>query len=58
MIAPYLVSRLADATGKTVYTGDKVEIGQVMSKTSARQIKEMMAATVQVGTSRKGFSPL
>lgn len=58
MIAPYIVSELNDATGSSVYKGEKIEIAQVMSPESASKVKELMEATIRVGTSRKSFSQL
>jgi penicillin-binding protein A len=58
MIAPYIVSDLTDSTGNTVYEGQKIEIAQVMSEKSAEKIKELMSATIKMGTSRKSFSHL
>lgn len=58
MIAPYMVSELRDATHRLVYSGQKIEIAQVMSEKSAAKVKELMSATVTEGTSRKSFSHL
>lgn len=58
MIAPYLVSELRDSANKVVYSGQKIEIAQVMSEQSANKVKELMAATVREGTSRKSFAHL
>ncbi|MCC6137768.1 MAG: penicillin-binding protein [Bdellovibrionaceae bacterium] len=58
MIAPYLVSELYDSTDKVVYQGQKIEIAQIMSEKSASKVRELMAATIKDGTSRKSFSHL
>ncbi|MCB9072826.1 MAG: penicillin-binding protein [Bdellovibrionaceae bacterium] len=58
MVAPYIVSQLSDVTGSPIYNGQRIEIAQVMSPESAAKIKELMSATIRVGTSRKSFSPL
>lgn len=58
MIAPYIVSELRDGANKVVYKGQTIEIAQVMSEKSAAKVKELMAATIREGTSRKTFSHL
>ncbi len=58
MIAPFMVSELRDSTNRVVYTGQKIEIAQIMTEKSAAKVKELMSATVKEGTSRKSFAHL
>lgn len=58
MIAPYIVSELTSATNTVIYRGQKIEIAQIMTESSAKRVRELMAASVTNGTSRKSFSHL
>ncbi|HWU42860.1 MAG TPA: penicillin-binding transpeptidase domain-containing protein, partial [Bdellovibrio sp.] len=58
MVVPFLVSSIQDETGKTLYQGQTLERGVVMSKESAAKVRELMGQTVLAGTSRRTFRPL
>jgi penicillin-binding protein A len=58
IVAPYLVRRATDEFNRTLYTGKKKILGNVMSPYSAEQMKLLMHETVARGTSRRVFRSL
>ena len=46
MLKPYIIDKVVDENGKTVYQGKKEEIGRVASKQTAEKIRELMYQTV------------
>lgn len=55
MMKPYVVSRLSDSEGEVIYEGTPRFDGQVVSGKTAFELKRMMQATIQRGTSKKSF---
>lgn len=58
MVVPYIVDRLKDNDGKTLYQAATLEHGTIMSRASAEKIRVLMGQTVTKGTSRRTFSSL
>lgn len=46
MLKPYIIDKVVDENGKTVYQGKKEEISRVASKQTAEKIRELMYQTV------------
>ena len=46
MLKPYIIDKVVDENGKTVYQGKNEEIGRVASKQTAEKIRELMYQTV------------
>ncbi len=58
MFAPYVVDRIVNEQGETLYEGRPKELDPVMVSYSARQMQLLMQETVTHGTSRKPFRGL
>ena len=47
MIKPYIVDKIIDTdTGKTVYKGDRVSLGEIVSSDTTDKMKELMASVI------------
>ena len=57
LMVPSLVDRITNQAGEVIFENAPLEIGPVFSAESASQIRELMQATVEIGTSRKAFHP-
>jgi len=55
MMRPYVVERLEDSRGRTVYQAAPEPLGQVTPEAIARQVAQMMERTVTNGTSARVF---
>lgn len=55
MMEPFLVHSLMNEQGETLYRNEPHVLSQVMDGATAFQVRELMRATVQEGTSRKSF---
>lgn len=58
IVIPYLVDELIGEDGESLYKGETLERGQIMTSSSALNMREMMEETVLSGTSRKSFRTL
>ena len=58
IVIPYLVDEIIDEHGEAVYKGETLERGQIMTSTTADNMRDMMEETVLSGTSRKSFRTL
>lgn len=58
VVIPYLVDELTDENGETVYKGETLDRGQIMTSATADSMRELMEETVLSGTSRKSFRNL
>lgn len=58
MPVPYVVDKVVDETGQTIFKAEPLVAGITMSKNSAEKIQELMEATITQGTSRKAFRSL
>lgn len=55
MMEPYLLKTAYDENGEAIYQAEPRSIRQVLSPDHAGKIRELMAETVESGTSRKSF---
>lgn len=55
MMRPYVVERLEDSRGRTVYQASPEPLGEVTPEAIARQVAQMMERTVTNGTSARVF---
>ena len=55
MPSPYLVKSIVNENNESIYTGEAMSQGQVITAKSAGFVQEMMEQTVLAGTSRKTF---
>lgn len=58
MPTPYLVKNIENENNESIYIGESLNQGQVITPKSAGLVKEMMEQTVLSGTSRKTFRQL
>ena len=58
IVEPWLVHRIQDESGKTLYRAKYARLGRAVEKETARQLKILMKETVLKGTCRKAFLPL
>lgn len=58
VVIPYLVDEIFDEDGESVYKGETLERGQIMTEATAENMRELMEETVLSGTSRKSFRNL
>lgn len=58
MVMPFLVRSLRQPSGEEVYRADQINTGTIMTPDSAEQVRELMVATVEQGTSRRSFRSL
>lgn len=55
---PYLVDRVTDAKGKTIYKRDKKTAFRAVNPETAKIIMKMMKKTITMGTAKKSFRKL
>lgn len=55
MPSPYIVKSIENENNESIYSGEALNQGQVITANSAAQVKLMMEQTVLSGTSRKTF---
>ena len=55
LLQPYLVTRIADANGKTVKKTQTKEIRQVISADTSEKVRKMMKSVVDNGTGKNGY---
>jgi penicillin-binding protein A len=55
MMEPYVIESLKDEYHEVIYRAVEKPVAVVVSKASARQLRELMRETVQSGTSRRTF---
>lgn len=55
MMEPSIVERIVDPDGQVLYTSQPAALGQALSAGAARDMRQMMLATVRRGTARKLF---
>lgn len=58
MPVPYVVDKVLDPQGETLFKAEPLVAGITMSKNGAEKIQELMEATITQGTSRKSFRSL
>lgn len=58
IVVPYVVREMKGEDGQSLYLGNTLTNGTIMSKDSARKVRELMGQTVLAGTSRRSFQPL
>jgi cell division protein FtsI/penicillin-binding protein 2 len=58
MVEPWLVHRIEDESGETLYRARYTRLGKAIEEDTARQMKILMKDTVLNGTCRKAFLPL
>ncbi|MEK6628641.1 MAG: penicillin-binding transpeptidase domain-containing protein [Bdellovibrionota bacterium] len=58
MPSPYIVKSIKNENDETIYTGEALNQGQVITAQSAEKVRQMMEQTVLTGTSRKTFKRL
>jgi cell division protein FtsI/penicillin-binding protein 2 len=58
MMVPHIVSRIYDGDGRTLYEAAPEVDSKVIDPHTAKQLRQLMAATVKNGTSRKMFRDL
>lgn len=58
MVRPFIVNSVEDEAGNVMFSGEPKVIGSVIRSDTARELQDMMQATVQIGTSRKWFRQL
>ncbi len=58
VVIPYVVDSARDQQGVTIYQGNPLLAGTIMSKESAAKVRDLMEQTVVSGTSRKSFRPI
>jgi peptidoglycan glycosyltransferase len=58
MKVPYVVKEVKSPEGETVFTASPVVKGVTMTAQGAEKLKELMEATISMGTSRTAFKPL
>jgi cell division protein FtsI/penicillin-binding protein 2 len=58
MMEPWVVKRVIDESGKTLYQVKPSPIGRPITKEAARDMRILMSETVKTGTGRKAFSGL
>ncbi|MFH1488440.1 MAG: penicillin-binding transpeptidase domain-containing protein [Pseudomonadota bacterium] len=58
MMEPWIVKRVIDESGKTLYRVKPSQIGRPITKETARDMRVLMSETVKTGTGRKAFSAL
>lgn len=55
MLRPYLVDEVTDASGREIFDGSPLYLGQACSPETAHQLARMMVLTTTVGTARSSF---
>lgn len=58
MRTPYIVETLTNDEGEVLYQGEPTEISRPLSSEGAAKLRELMQATVVIGTGRKSFRPI
>jgi cell division protein FtsI/penicillin-binding protein 2 len=58
IVVPYVVRSMTNEKGESVYAGNTLTNGTIMSKESAEKVRELMEQTVLAGTSRRSFRPI
>jgi cell division protein FtsI/penicillin-binding protein 2 len=58
IVKPWLVRRVQNESGKTLYYARYARLGKAMEEETARHLKTLMKDTVLNGTCRKAFLPL
>ncbi len=55
LMEPFIIERIEDDAGRTIYTGKAHPVAQTISKQAAGILKEMMTGTISSGTCMKTF---
>lgn len=58
LMEPYVVNRVSNASGETLYLGRPRSLGRIVSDNTCRAMQKMFEATITEGTARKAFSRL